>query len=70
MQEQPKHGEVIVQLDLLSQDYFNIGLRAYSSMSPFEEIIEWNKEHGWPLPNFWWVPKDEFPLPKESWVDE
>jgi len=63
MKEQPKHGQKIVQLELFAKGDFLIAVRDYVQYCTWEDYIKFIDENGY-VPNFWWMPIEEFPLPE------
>jgi len=64
MDKQPDNKSAILQIDrpyrmensFRKTDYLHsaIGMRIYECNMPFEEMISWNKENNWPLPDYFW----------------
>lgn len=67
---QPIDGKVIIQVDRAFQGHHTMGMVTYNNRMPIDELIEFNKKSGWPLPDFWWIYADEFPFPPDSKNEE
>lgn len=66
LDEQPKNGDMIVQINPDPQGYHLISLREYVQHETWESFLDFCKEFDCPLPNFWWMPASEFPFPKQK----
>jgi hypothetical protein len=63
---QPDNNSLIIQIDPPYKRHYNIGMRKYDSPISFEELLKWNKENDWPIPDFWWIYAKDFPFPNKD----
>ncbi len=66
MNEQPKHGQSIVQIDAPYMGHYNMGMREYCQACTFEEVVNFCIKNDISLPDYWWIATDEFPFPKKN----
>ncbi len=63
--EQPAHGEEIVQCNPPYEGHYAMGMRKYYQNISWKEFVESCNRTGWPLPDFYWISAKDFPFPKE-----
>lgn len=69
--EQPENGKVIIQLDDPFELYkgkfamhYTMGMREYNSQCSHADLVNWCKENGIKLFDFWWVYAEDFCFPE------
>ena len=63
MDEQPSHGEFVVQCYPADDNHIPIGIMNYYSTIDFKGYIASCQEQGIPLPDFYWISAKDFPFP-------
>lgn len=66
MEEQPDHGESIIQIDFPYMGHYCMGMRDYYQVCTFQELLDFCKESEIPNPNFWWISAKDFPFPDKK----
>lgn len=69
MDEQPKHGESIIQVDASYDGHYPMGMRDFTLYGTWDAYMEEVKRCRIPKPNFWWVPASEFPFPDKGEIE-
>jgi hypothetical protein len=64
LDEQPKDGEMIVQIDEPAYGRSSMGITEYYQKCSFEEVLAFYKNHDMGHPDFWWVSVADFPFPQ------
>ena len=62
--QQPKHGQEIVHLEIYDDGHFAMRVIHYIQYGPWEDIVKFCIDSNLSLFNYWWIPVEDFPLPK------
>ncbi len=66
MEKQPKDGDSIIQINAPYEGIYGIGMRKYNQKCTFKELIDFNRLHDIPNPDFWWMLSEDFPFPDKK----
>ena len=62
LNEQPKDGELIIQIHSPNNGHYSIGMIKYEQKCSFEEVLKYHKNAGY-YPDWYWIKASEFPFP-------